>query len=398
MHWKKCRQSRLSVSEQKTNLNFPKVGLVLTGGGARAAYQVGVLRAIAEILPDNVRNPFPVICGTSAGAINATGLAVSADYFHEGVRQLEAVWANFHVNQIYRSDLIGVVNNTGRCLFSLISSEFGKQQAISLLDNSPLEKLIGRRFPFRVIQKYIRSGALHALGLTAWGYTSGQSVTFYQAAKSVTPWKRAQRVGVPSRISVNHLMASSAIPFIFPAVRINREYFGDGSMRQMTPISPALHLGAEKVMIIGVHKMADALPSRVKVTNYPPLAQIAGHALSSIFIDSLEVDLERLRRINKTLSLIPPNSLKEHNTFLRPIESMMISPSEEINEIAQQYAQTLPTLMRFLYRAVGAMGPNGSTLLSYVLFEAPFCQALIELGYRDAIRQESEILQFIGVK
>lgn len=388
----------MSAGEQQTNQKAPTVGLVLTGGGARAAYQVGVLRAIAEMLPDVAHNPFPVICGTSAGAINATSLAVSANYFHEGVRQLEAVWGNFHVNQVYRSDLIGVLNNTGRCLTALLSSEVGKQQAVSLLDNSPLKVLIEHRFPFRAIQKCIRSGTLQALGITAWGYTSGQSVTFYQAKRDVKPWKRAQRVGVATRIGVNHLMASSAIPFIFPAVKINREYFGDGSMRQLAPISPALHLGAEKVLVVGVHKVRDESPARVKVTGYPPFAQIAGHAINSIFVDSLEVDLERLHRINGTLELIPPETFKKKNISLRPIKSLLIAPSEEINEIALLYARTLPAVMRFLYRLVGAMGPNGSAMLSYVLFEAPFCQALIDLGYRDAMRQQNEILQFIGMK
>ena len=354
------------MGEQQTHHKVPIVGLVLTGGGARAAYQVGVLRAIAEMLPDVTHNPFPVICGTSAGAINATSLAVSANYFHEGVRQLEAVWSNFHVNQVYRSDFIGVLNNTGRCLAALLSSEAGKQQAVSLLDNSPLKTLIGNRFPFRAIQNCIRRGTLQALGITAWGYSSGQSVTFYQAKRDVKPWKRAQRVGVASRIGVNHLMASSAIPFIFPAVKVNREYFGDGSMRQLAPISPALHLGAEKVLVVGVHKVREASPARVKVTGYPPFAQIAGHAINSIFVDSLEVDLERLHRINGTLELIPPETFKKDNISLRPIESMLISPSEEINEIALLYAKTLPALMRFLYRLVGAMGPNGSAMLSYV--------------------------------
>jgi NTE family protein len=386
------------VGEQQTKQKVPKVGLVLTGGGARAAYQVGVLRAVAEMLPDIVHNPFPVICGTSAGAINATCLAVSANHFHEGVRQLEAVWGNFHVHHVYRSDLIGVMNNTRRCLTASLSSEAGKQRAVSLLDNSPLKLLIGHRFPFRAIQKCIRKGSLQALGITAWGYTSGQSVTFYQARKDVKPWHRAQRIGVATRIGVNHLMASSAIPFIFPAVRINREYFGDGSMRQLAPISPALHLGAEKVLIVGVHKVREASPARVKVTSYPPFAQIAGHAINSIFVDSLEVDLERLHRINGTLELIPTEAFELKNISLRPIESMLISPSEEINDIALQYAKTVPAVMRFLYRMVGAMGPNGSTMLSYVLFEAPFCQALIELGYRDAIQQKNKILQFIGIE
>lgn len=384
------------TQHNKTSLS-PKVGLVLTGGGARAAYQVGVLRAIAEVLPDSVRNPFPVICGTSAGAINATSLAVAADDFREGVRQLETVWTNFHVDQVHRSDLVGVLANTGRCLTSSLSNRFGKQQAASLLDNSPLIKLIKHRIPFRAIQRNIYAGDLHALGLTAWGYTSGQSVTFFQGAKGIAPWKRAQRIGVTARLGAEHLVASSSIPFVFPAIKINREYFGDGSMRQMAPISPALHLGAEKVMVIGVHKTDDTpLPGRIKVTGSPPFAQIAGHAMNSIFVDSLDVDLERLNRINSTLKLIPPKTLKEKNVLLRQVVSMTISPSEEINEIAQQYAHTLPSVMRFLYRIVGATGPAGSTLLSYVLFEAPFCQALIDLGYRDAMRQRDEINEFFG--
>ncbi|MBL0012157.1 MAG: patatin-like phospholipase family protein [Nitrosomonas sp.] len=386
------------MHEQKTDLVAPKVGLVLTGGGARAAYQVGVLRAIAELLPDKTRNPFPVICGTSAGALNAASIAVSANNFADGVEQLEAVWSNFHVNQIYRSDFMGVMHNTLRCLLSLVSSEYSQHNAISLLDNAPLEALVKNRFLFRSIRHCIRSGALHALGLTAWGYTSGQSVTFYQAAREVTPWKRAQRLGIPVEIGVGHLMASSSIPFIFPAVKLNREYFGDGSMRQMAPISPALHLGADKVLIIGVRKAATDEPKRVSASGYPPFAQIAGHALNSIFVDSLEVDLERLLRINETLKLIPPEAFKEKNISLRPVEAMMISPSEGINEIAQKYAHTLPWIMRYLYRAIGAMGPNGSTLLSYVLFEAPFCRDLIELGYKDTLQQKDELLKFIGVQ
>lgn len=381
---------------QKKTQVASNVGLVLTGGGARAAYQVGVLRAIAEILPDATQNPFPVICGTSAGAINATSLAVSANNFYEGVHELEAVWSNFHVNQVYHSDFLNMLENSLRCIGSLLSSKFGRYRAISILNNAPLEVLLRQRFPFRGIHRCIQAGALHALGITAWGYTSGQSVTFYQAAKDVKPWKRAQRVGVSARIGVKHLMASSSIPFVFPAVKLNREYFGDGSMRQMAPISPALHLGAEKVLIIGVHKQADAESERVSVSSYPPFAQIAGHAMNSIFVDSLDVDLERLQRINGTLKLIPPNTLKENNILLRPVESMMISPSEQINEIALRYAHSLPIVMRSVCRAIGAMGPNGSTLLSYVLFEAPFCKALIDLGHHDTLQQKDEVLQFLG--
>ena len=375
----------------------PRVGLVLTGGGARAAYQVGVLQAIAAMLPESARNPFPVICGTSAGAINAASLAVSARNFHEGVGRLVSVWENSHVNQVYRSDPIGVFGNSARWLASLLFSGLGKHNAVSMLDNSPLAQLLERSVPLRAIQKNIRAGALHALGITAWGYTSGQSVTFYQGAESIVPWKRVRRVGIAARIGVEHLMASSAIPFLFPAIKLHREYFGDGSMRQIAPISPALHLGAERVLVIGVRKADEALPERVKVESYPPLAQIAGHVMSSIFLDSLDVDLERLQRINNTLQLIPKEKLKSNNIPLRRVESMVISPSMEINRIAEQHAHTLPRAIRLFYRAVGAMGRDGSSLLSYVLFEEPFCRALIELGYQDTIPRTAEILQFLGV-
>lgn len=368
----------------------------MTGGGARAAYQVGVLCAIAEMLPEGAENPFPVICGTSAGAINAASLAVAANDFQEGVRLLEDVWINFHVDQVYRSDFLGVLKNSFRFLRSLFSSNYGRHTAISLLDNSPLQSLLLHRVPLRMLHHCIRSGSLHALGITAWGYTSGQSVTFYQAARDIVPWKRAQRVGVSTQISVQHLMASSAIPFFFPPIKLHREFFGDGSMRQLTPISPALHLGADKVLILGVHKEKDNAPKRVSTTNYPSFAQIAGHAMNSIFVDSLDVDLERLRRINETLKLIPSETRHENNIRLRPIDSMIIYPSIEINEIAQSYAHSLPVTMRSLYRAVGAMSPNGSTLLSYVLFEAQFCKALIELGRNDALQQKERILQFIS--
>lgn len=373
---------------------LPRLGLVLTGGGARAAYQVGVLRAIAEMLPPHARCPFPIICGTSAGAINAAGLAMSATHFATGVRQLEAVWSNLHVDQVHRADLPGVIRNTIHCAGSLLSSELAKKP-FSLLDNAPLRHLLGCRLPFRGIQRSIRMGALHALGVTVWGYTSGQSVTFYQGDKSILPWSRVMRVGVAARIGIQHLLASSSIPLIFPAIRLNREYFGDGSMRQLAPLSPAVHLGADRVLVIGVNKKKDVLVERVKVTSYPPVAQIAGHVMSSIFVDSLEVDLERLQRINETLALIPSEARKEGGILLRPIKSMVISPSERINEIAQQHAYSLPRTMRYLYRAVGGMAPSGSRLLSYVLFEASYCRALIDLGYRDTMQQENEILKFI---
>lgn len=371
-----------------------RLGLVLTGGGARAAYQIGVLRAIAEMLPPHARSPFPVICGTSAGAINAAGLAMAATHFSTGIKRLEAVWGNLHTGQIYRSDLIGVLHNALRYLGSIVSSRMA-DRPVSLLDNTPFRQLLACHLPFRGIRRSIHAGVLHALGITAWGYASGQSVTFYQASPSIIPWKRAQRIGVPSRIGIQHLVASSSIPFIFPAIRVNREYFGDGSIRQIAPLSSALHLGADRLLVIGVNEKKETECERVKVTGYPPPAQIAGHMMNSIFVDNLDFDLERLRRINQTLSLIPESQVAD-TPRLRVVESMVITPSEKIEDFAREYASSLPRTIRYFFHAAGAMGPKGSAMLSYVLFEAPFCQALIDLGYRDTLRRQDEVFAFIS--
>src|SRR5574340_1474150 len=229
-----------------------RVGLILTGGGARAAYQVGVLKAIAEFLPRRAHNPFPVICGTSAGALNAAALAINARSFRKGVHYLDNIWKNFHASQVYRTDALGVFSNTARWVAGLILHGLGinRPKQMSLLDNSPLVEFLDEVLPCEKIQDSIDPGLLYALSITASGYGSGQSVTFYQGVKELVPWRRTGRVGVPTRIEIKHLLASSALPFIFPATLINREYFGDGSMGQTAPIGSALHLGATRVLVI----------------------------------------------------------------------------------------------------------------------------------------------------
>jgi NTE family protein len=385
-----------AVSTGAKNLpSSPKTGLILTGGGARAAYQVGVLMAIAVMLPKHARSPFPIICGTSAGAINAAALAVNALSFRKGVLRLSAVWKNFHVHHIYRSDPLGLLSNGAHWIAALLLGGLGKHNPVSLLDTSPLAELLERNLPYDEIQRCIDAGALQALSITASGYDSGQSVSFFQGVDTLVPWKRARRLGLATRISAEHLLASSAIPFIFPAVKINREYFGDGSMRQLAPISPALHLGAERVLVVGASRVTSEPPPRTKDPRYPPLAQIAGHALNSIFLDSLEVDLERLQRINKTISLIPTTLLADGSLALRRVEVLVISPSEEIEKIAARHAHSLPRTIRFLLRGIGAMGRSGSNLVSYLLFEKPFCRALISLGFKDTTQRKEEILKFL---
>jgi NTE family protein len=374
----------------------PRIGLILTGGGARAAYQVGFLRAVSHMLPRGTPNPFQIICGTSAGAVNAAAIAAGATDFHRAVRRLVLVWKYFHADQVYRSDVLSVIGTGSKWFAAMLLGGLGRNNPTSLLDNSPLAQLLRRYLDFAGIRSSIEAGALYALSVTASGYTSGQSVSFFQGVPGLAGWQRARRIGVPEMIDIDHLMASSALPFIFPAVALRREFFGDGSMRQIAPISPALHLGADRVIVIGAGRQAGAATERTRTIAYPSLAQIAGHALNSIFLDSLEVDIERLQRINRTIRLISPEDRSRHDVQLREVDVLVISPSEEMDRIAARYTRELPRPIRFLLRGLGASRTGGATLTSYLLFEPAYCCALIALGYKDTMARREEILRFIG--
>jgi NTE family protein len=372
------------------------VALIMTGGGARAAYQVGVLRALSELLPRRLRTPFPIICGTSAGAINAAVLAADAGDFRRGVRRLMTVWKNFRSHHVYRADPLGALANSLRWLFAALTGGMLTRTPVSLLDNSPLRALLERHLDFAAIQRSIEAGHLIAYSVTCSGYTTGQSVTFFQGQPALEPWQRARRVGVAMPITTDHLLASSALPFIFPPVRINREYFGDGSMRQIAPVSPALHLGADRLLVIGVgRQLQQRQTERVRSETHPSLAQIAGHALNSIFLDSLEVDLERLQRINRTIEIIPPEVLERTRYPLRRIDFRLLSPSEELERIASAHAHELPRTIRALLYTVGGLRRSGSNLLSYLLFEKSYCRALIQLGYQDTVARKDDLLAFL---
>lgn len=379
------------------NARHPGVALVLQGGGARAAYQVGVLKALSEILGHPKDNPFPIITGTSAGAINSAVLAAHADNFAAGVEKLVQVWSNFSPEQVYRTDLYGVLRNSSKWLTSFFFGAFRRNRKVSLFDNAPLLDLIAKHIPLKRIPEHLASGVLRAVSVVASGYGSGQNCAFFQAHQEVKGWRRSQRVGVRvSQLRPEHLMASAAIPFAFPATKINREYFGDGSIRQTAPLSPALHLGASRVFVVGTAKLVKIEEERLHDSAYPSLAQIAGHAMASIFLDALAVDIERMKRINRTLALLPDSALAD--TPLRPLEALVISPSQRVDDIASRHLQTLPAPVRTLLRGVGVSGKGdearGTALASYLLFEAPFTQELMALGEADTVARRDEVMRF----
>lgn len=387
-------------------------GLVLTGGGARAAYQVGVLAALRRLRRDaGVRHdgtpPFPVIVGTSAGAINAAALACGADDFDLAVHRLLRVWRHFEAGQVYRADAFGVIRTGARWL-TLFSAGWAlarwrRARPRSLLDNDPLEELLEQMLPLGRLPQLIADGTLRALAISASSYSAGDHVTFYDAPRDLPAWTRSQRVAVRTTLGIPHLMASSAIPFIFPAVQLQRdgldEYFGDGSMRQAAPISPAIHLGADRVLVVGAGRLHEPAGARRPVNGYPSLAQIAGHALSNIFLDALAVDIERLQRVNHTLSLLGPEARAQ--TALKPIELLVIAPSQRLDDIAARHLHALPTPVRAMLRSVGVSevsseSTRGAALASYLLFEAPYTRELIALGEADTMARRDDVLRFFG--
>jgi NTE family protein len=387
----------------------PLTGLILTGGGARAAYQVGVLDAIATIRRHSDAppgNPFPVIAGTSAGAINSTALACHADDFESAVGGLVQTWRNFHAEQVYRSDSLGVIRTGARWLTMMslgwVIARWRRARPRSLLDNSPLDALLARLIDTRRLKQVMHDGHVHALAVTASSYGSGMHVTFYDAVHDIVPWTRSQRIAVRSDIGVPHLLASSAIPFVFPAVPLalgdHIEYFGDGSMRQSAPISPAVHLGAQRILVVGAGRLHEPPGERPASSEYPNLAQIAGHALSNIFLDALAVDVERLQRINNTLSLLPPES--RARTTLRPIDVLVIAPSKRLDDLAARHLGSLPAPIRAMLRGVGVSGrgddARGAALASYLLFESPYTRELMALGRTDTYARREEVMGFFG--
>ena len=371
-------------------------GLILPGGGARNAYQAGVLKAIADMLPEDTKNPFQVISGSSSGALNAVLLASSANRFQEGVDRLWGIWSNFHVGKVFKVDSWTAIKSAIGWGANLLLGGLTRQPR-SVLDNSPLRELLERHIRFARIQQAIDSGDLRAVSITASGYSSGLSVAYYQGIKDLVPWRRTRRTGIPTELTINHLMASSAIPVLFPAVKLRNEYFGDGSMRQTAPLSPALHMGANRLLIIGVRNTAqDPQPDDSREVNYPSFGQISGYIFDTLFMDSLDADIERMRRINHTITETRQKRVEYQDTSLRQIDYLVISPSQDVREIVAKYVQNFPKSVRILLKGIGALAREGRPLMSYLMFDAPFCKELMELGYQDGMAAREQILQLLG--
>ena len=370
----------------------PKLALVMSGGGAHAAYQVGVLRAIVRILPRHATNPFHIFCGTSAGAINCTTLAAHADDLRLGVQRLTRIWGHFRVEQVFSADWLHLMATAARWLSALLLGRLGPSLPLALLDRAPLEDLLSTHLSLADMTAHIDAGLVHAVSVTASSYASGQSFTFFQGAPDLCSWRRADRVGLPTEITLAHLLASSAIPFVFAPVALGEGYFGDGSMRQTAPLSAALHLGAKRLFVIGVQSPEIA----VTAPHGPPsVADMAGHVLNSIFLESLDADLERLERINQTV-----RALRRGNqggaVGLSEVACFALHPSQNLAAIANLYHDALPASLRFFLGALARHGRPDSALSSYLLFERGYCRHLMALGYADAMRNAGPIRAFLG--
>ncbi len=373
------------------------IGLILSGGGARAAYQAGVLAAIMRMLPPGAPSPFRIICGTSAGAINAALLAAHADDFGRGVHRIMSTWTSLRASSVHCTEPSVVARNVARWVWALIAGG-SRGRSVSLLDNSPLRELVRRLVDFSAVRRAIKDGHLDALCVTASSYDRGRSVSFFEGHEQLRPWSRARRAGVRTTLGPEHLLGSSAIPFLHPPERIGDEHFGDGAMQQFSPISPALHLGADRVFIVGVGQTMGLYSNAGDASSHPTLGQIGDHLLDAIFTETLEMDLERLQRINETVALIPASLRARSGMDWRAVDALVITPRKSFAHATARHAHRLPPAIRLLLRALGAMGEGRTNVLSYLLTEGRYCSSLMREGFRDAIARRTDICQFLDLE
>lgn len=385
------------------------LGLVLMGGGARTAYQAGVLQALAEIVRAQgggaSRFPFQVLVGTSAGAINATFLAACATKGLQAFDELALFWQRTRSHHVYSLSISPLASLFGRAsrLVAALNLSRNVRRHGALLDSLPLVDTLHRAVYLPGIDEALRAGTIDALAITASSYSTGVHWTFCHTQREdlATAWQRPGRHVDFQPVTIEHLMASSAIPFIFPCTPLwvegHREFFGDGSMRQISPLSPALHLGASKILVIGVGQPQRASFAGSAAVSMPGLGGIAGHAMASVFHDTLQADVEQAQRVNSTLRQLPPEV-----AGVLPYQSLdvlALQPSQSLDALAQAHVHELPSDLRSAFRGLGALDQKtggGAALASYLLFEPGFVKALMALGQRDAHARKDELLAFLA--
>lgn len=389
--------------------------LALTAGGARGAYQAGVLKRIGE-LPAlrGGRSPFRIVAGASAGAINGTALAGYSDDLHRGTARLAEIWRDLTAGRVYHAGPLAMLGNGRRLLADIaLGRILGAGRVQAMLDAAPLRRLLARELPLDGIGRSVRRGDLYALAVTATGYHSGKSYTFIQGRSGHPLWHKSRRIALRADISVDHVRASASIPLVFPPVALDtggvRGWFGDGAMRLTTPLSPAIRLGAERVLAIGIrcrdtaHQLTDRELSgddEAVLPRRPPLSQICGVFLNAIFLDHLDADLDHLMRMNELVSAYTRGAghgpeTPDVSEPMRLIEPLVISPSEDFAELAGDMVRRMPAGVRFLLDILGEPDPRSADLTSYLLFDPAYTRALIDIGYRDADDRRDEIEAFL---